>query len=190
MTTLDVACGTGLVAREAIGIIGDAALLTGLDPTPGMLAQARQQLGIKTVQAFAEDIPVVSDHFDFLSMGYALRHISDLGVAFAEYRRVLKPGGRIMLLEITHPTSWIGRTLMRCYVRGVVPLLSLAMGRRRAVGKLWEYYYDTIEACIPPHEVVESLAQAGFRDVKRGVQLGVFSEYTATNPGVPAPNHR
>src|SRR5258706_5970331 len=77
MRILDVATGTRLVAREALKIIGPSGKLTGLDPSPGMLAQARKHLAIETIEAFAEAIPLPDNQFDFLSMGYALRHVSD-----------------------------------------------------------------------------------------------------------------
>jgi demethylmenaquinone methyltransferase/2-methoxy-6-polyprenyl-1,4-benzoquinol methylase len=90
---VDVAVGTGLVAAEAARVLGDPAAVTGLDLSEGMLAEARRRLGggVRLVQARAERLPVADRSVDFVSMGYALRHVADLGVAFAEYRRVLRP---------------------------------------------------------------------------------------------------
>src|SRR3954471_5610054 len=105
MRVLDVAIGTGLVAREEVGIVGDPSLVLGLDPSPGMLAQAVQNLSVRVVMGRAEQLPLGDAQFDFLSMGYALRHISDLSKAFAEFHRVVRPGGTVCILEITPPRN-------------------------------------------------------------------------------------
>ena len=121
MNVLDVAIGTGLVARQAIAIVGNPRLVLGLDPSAGMLAQAIANLSIPVIRATAERIPLASDGFDFLSMGYALRHVADLGAALSEFYRVLKPGGTLCLLEITRRAArsapaWFGCTCA-CWCR-------------------------------------------------------------------------
>jgi len=103
MTVLDIGVGTGLVAREAAVLCGDPTRVTGVDPSPGMVENAKVPAGVRLVAGSAESIPAEPASADFLSMGYALRHISDLSVAFREFHRVLKPGGRLCLLEITRP---------------------------------------------------------------------------------------
>ncbi len=179
MYMLDVATGTGLVARQAIAILGDVTRVVGLDPTPGMLAQARRQLGIPAVLASGEQIPMPDDTFDFLCMGYALRHLSDLIVTFKEFHRVLKPGSTVCVLELTQPSGRIRRGLLKFYIRGIIPVLSRLTCRGRNVADLWQYYWETIAVCVPPQKVIEALCAAGFVDVKRHVELGMFSEYTA-----------
>jgi demethylmenaquinone methyltransferase/2-methoxy-6-polyprenyl-1,4-benzoquinol methylase len=116
-------------------------------------------------------------------MGYALRHISDVAAAFSEFHRVLRPGGRVLVLEISKPESRLGTQLLKGYMRAVVPLIARFIGKRSDTAELWRYYWDTIEACIPPAQVMEALRAAGFQDVQRHVELGVFSEYTAVKPG-------
>src|SRR5688572_20587357 len=74
MRVLDVAIGTGLVAREEVAMTGDPKLVLGLDPSIGMITEARRTLTVPTVLARAEEIPLRDACFDFLSMGYALRH--------------------------------------------------------------------------------------------------------------------
>jgi demethylmenaquinone methyltransferase / 2-methoxy-6-polyprenyl-1,4-benzoquinol methylase len=115
-------------------------------------------------------------------MGYALRHIDDVQVAFREFRRVLRPGGRVLVLEITRPTGVFGRLALRLYMRAFVPLVARLLARRSDTPRLFRYYWDTIEACIVPAEVMAALQRAGFTDVQRRVELGIFSEYTATVP--------
>ena len=104
MRVLDVATGTGPVARAEVETVGANGVVA-LDPSMGMLLQARGAVGVPVVRALGEALPWRSGSFDFLSMGYALRHVADLEAAFAEYYRVLRPGGVVVLLEIARPTS-------------------------------------------------------------------------------------
>ena len=101
MQVVDVGMGTGLVSQEILRITQEPARLIGVDPSPGMMAQARLPAGVECRLGRAEEIPVPDASADFLVMGYALRHIADFSVACAEFRRVLKPGGRLLILEIT-----------------------------------------------------------------------------------------
>jgi demethylmenaquinone methyltransferase/2-methoxy-6-polyprenyl-1,4-benzoquinol methylase len=183
MTVLDIGTGTGLVAREAAMLVGDATRVTGVDPSPGMVEHARVPAGVRLLAGSAEAIPSADASADFLSMGYALRHISDLSPAFAEFFRVLRPGGRLCLLEITSPHSALGRALLKAYLRGLVPAVAAVISRHRDMPELMRYYWDTIAACVPPAAIMQALAAAGFVDVERYVELGVFSEYRARKPG-------
>ena len=113
MRVLDIGTGTGLMAREAAIIAGDARLVTGVDPSAGMMANAVLPEGVTLVEGRAESIPLPDASFDFLCMGYALRHIGDFAAACAEFHRVLKPGGRLCLLEITRPETAPGRLFLK-----------------------------------------------------------------------------
>ncbi|MFM2068761.1 MAG: hypothetical protein RLZZ584_3670 [Pseudomonadota bacterium] len=179
---LDVGIGTGLVAREALALIGPQGRLVGVDPSPGMMGQVDLP-GVELVQGRAESIPRADASADFLSMGYALRHLTDVAGAFREFHRVLKPGGRVLVLEITRPETRLRLALLRIYMRAVVPLIAKVVARRSDTSELWRYYWDTIEACIPPDAVLQSLRDAGFTQVQRHVELGMFSEYTAVKAG-------
>jgi demethylmenaquinone methyltransferase/2-methoxy-6-polyprenyl-1,4-benzoquinol methylase len=183
MRVLDVAIGTGLVAREEVTLVGDAKLVLGVDPSAGMTAEARKTLPVGIALGIAEALPVAPDSFDFLSMGYALRHLSDLAPAFAEFFRVLKPGGRVCVLEITKPRTRFRTALMRGYMRFVVPTLTRLTTRHADTQLLWQYYWDTIEQCVPAERIMAALEAAGFVDVRRHLELGIFSEYTARKPG-------
>ena len=182
MSLVDVGVGTGLVAREAAGIVGDNTLVLGVDPSPGMIANAKVPAGVRLAAGTAESIPAVDGSADFISMGYALRHVSDFPTAFRELHRVLKPGGRLCVLEITSPRGIFPRVLLKAYMRGVVPVLARVVARDRSVPELMRYYWDTIEACVPPASILDELAAAGFADVIHYVEHGVFSEYRARKP--------
>jgi len=185
MNVVDVGVGTGLVAREAVRIVGNAELVTGVDPSPGMMQNAKVPDGVSLVEGRAECIPFPDFHFDFLSMGYALRHISDLSVAFREFHRVMKPGAKLCILEITCPESRWGRFLLKIYMKGIVPLLALIVGNRKNTPRLWRYYWDTIEACVPPAQVLATLKESGFTGVHRHIEvkgMSILAEYQATKP--------
>ena len=177
MRVLDVAVGTGLVAREAAQIVGGAGGVVGIDPSAGMMAAAR---GLVLVRGRAEALPFADRTFDFVSLGFALRHVDDLEAVFREFRRVLKPGGRLLVLEITRPESGVGAALLKGYMRGAVPWLARLVSRNPGTPHLYRYYWDTIEACAPPAQVLATLAAVGFVGTERFVQLGIFSEYRAT----------
>ena len=179
MLALDVGVGTGLVAQQAVAILGDPTAVTGVDPSPGMLQNTVLPAGVRLVEGRAEALPFPDSSVDFLSMGYALRHISDLSVAFAEFHRVLKPGGRLCILEITCPDHPVQKALLKTYARYLVPLMARMASRSGNTSVLWRYYWDTIEACAPPEEVVRTLQKAGFDNAGRHLELGMFSEYQA-----------
>lgn len=182
MQVVDIGVGTGLVATQAAIILGDPSSVTGVDPSSGMLQNAQVPAGVKLVAGTAECIPFPDNSFDFLSMGYALRHIGDLSLAFAEFQRVLKPGGRVCILEITCPEKWLPKMLLKAYLRGVVPALARLAVRNGDTSVLWRYYWDSIEACAKPESVMRTLSNAGLVELEHHVELGIFSEYRAIKP--------
>jgi len=178
MSLLDVGAGTGAVAASAQRIVGASGQVVALDPSLGMLGRAAARGVHRRVRGIAESLPFPSERFDRLSMGFALRHVADLRATFAEFRRVLAPGGALLLLEITAPASPVARRLLAFYLGRVVPLLA-SLRRRGGSRELWEYYWDTVEQCVPPEAILGALAEAGFARSERYVELGVFSEYRA-----------
>ena len=178
---LDVAIGTGLVARAAMEILGNDGEITGIDLSMGMLAEARKALPIGLVQGLAEGLPFADNSVDFVTMGYALRHVADLETTFGEYRRVLKPGGTLLILELSRPA---GNTtvyrMTRFYMQRVVPLIARLGPGGRDSKKLMEYFWDTIDQCVPPATILQALDSSGFVSSRRDVLHQVFSEYVAS----------
>ena len=193
MRMVDVAVGTGLLAGEALKLIGPTGSLIGVDPSREMMRRATERLGIETVVGVAESLPFPDSSFDFLSMGYALRHVGDLHAAFREFHRVLKPagkaedtsreastGGRLCILEISRPRTRLGRGLLWLYLGVVSRLMGLVFRLAPRTPELWGYYWQTIDQCVPAETVLDALRTAGFVNVQRKLVGGIFSEYTAT----------
>ncbi len=182
MRVLDVAMGTGLVAREALVLAGPTGQVVGLDPSIGMVMEARRTLPLLAILGRGEQLPVRDASFSFLSMGYALRHVSDIDAAFREYFRVLVPAGRVCLLEITRPYGRFAQSALRLYMKWIVPVFARIVARHQETERLMEYYWDTIAACVPPEQILAALTRAGFQEVKRHTELGIFSEYVGIKP--------
>ena len=179
MRVLDVATGTGLVAREALATVGSGGSVVGLDPSAGMLAEAHRGLSITFVRGRGEKLPLSGAAFDFVSMGFALRHVSDLDLLFGEFRRVLKPGGVVCVLEISRPRLRTVAALLRVFMTRAVPAMARVARRHSDARRLMDFYWDTIDACVPPEAVLAALARSGFDSPRRAVSLGMFSEYVA-----------
>lgn len=176
MRVLDIATGTGLVAREALAIVGPEGHVVGLDPSAGMLAEAGT-LDIPLIRGLGERLPCRDESFDFVSMGFALRHVADLEALFSEMRRVLRPGGTVCVMEITYPRNPLAAMPMRMFMTNVVPTVARLWGRHDHARALMKFYWDTIEVCVPPETVLAALKGAGLANVRRTVALGMFSDY-------------
>ncbi|MCP9455001.1 MAG: class I SAM-dependent methyltransferase [Nitrospira sp.] len=180
MMVLDVACGPGLMEQAAVQLVGQAGFVIGLDPSVGMLREARRGGCQRLVQGVGERLPFRDQTFDFLSMGYALRHLSDLGEAFAEYWRVLKPGGIVLLLEVARPHSAILGRLLRWYLKDVLGMVLAVRSGDENLKRLMAYWWETIEQCVPPSTIVETLEEAGFVDCQVTERFGgLLRDYRA-----------
>ena len=126
-----------------------------------MLHEARKAPCRNLVQGIGEQLPFPDGTFDFLSMGYALRHVSDLRVAFREYRRVLRPGGIVLLLEISRPRSTDApHPVALLHPDGDGRGLRAATGNQD-MRTLMRYWWDTTEHCVAPETILAALGDVG-----------------------------
>lgn len=79
----------------------------------------------------------------------------------------------------TQAQSRFGRWLLKAYMHSVITLLTRFVSKQKDSATIWRYYWDSIEACVPPEQVAATLSAAGLTQVKRHVEVGVFSEYQA-----------
>ena len=151
---LDVACGTGVVARLAAQQVGGSGSVAGLDPNPGMLAVAKSSAppdaSIEWHQAGAEDMPFQDGAFDVVLCQMGLQFVSDKDAALREMRRVLTSEGRLFL-NLPGPTPRIFR------------IMSEALARN--VGKQAAGFVEHVFSLYDPSEIESLLDIAGFNDV-------------------------
>ena len=180
MKILDVGCGTGMTAGIAKKLVGPSGRVVGIDPSSGMLAEAVQHRRIHSATiGLAERLPVLDGQFDMVTMTFALRHVADLPTAFKEFNRALKPGGEILILEMTTPTSNWRYWLLKLHMKYIVPALALLRPGGRTAHWLYKYCWESHAQCVRPEVIIQAMEQAGLKDVVRSVQIGIFSEYRA-----------
>lgn len=185
MQVLDVACGPALVTQCARELVGPTGRVFGLDPSIGMLREAQKGSCTSLVRGIGEQLPFPDASFDFLSMGYALRHVSDLKTAFLEYRRVLKPGGILLLLDICRPRSSLLLSLSRFYIKTVMGIAFTASTGNYDMKKLMAYWWDTTEHCVPPDTILDALQEVGFVDCSlHEIFNGLLRDYRAVGADV------
>lgn len=183
MHVLDVACGPALVAQCALNLVGPSGRVFGLDPSIGMLREGQKGPCRSLVCGIGEQLPFPDKSFDFLSMGYALRHVSDLKVAFAEYRRVLKPGGILLILDICRPRSPLLLSLSRFYIKTVMGMAFAASTGNREMKTLMAYWWDTTEHCVSPEMILGALREVGLADCSlHELFNGLLRDYRAVRP--------
>lgn len=183
MQVLDVATGTGAVYRGAARLVGPSGRVFGVDPSAGMLAVSRKSHDGPLTRGFAQALPFKSNQFDFVTMGIALRHVPDLHAAFSEYFRVLKPGGQLWLLESHVPKSKIGHALTKLVWAKLIPGMTYLSTGSRDAKLLMDYYWDTIDKCVEPPQIVQVLRDVGFVDARSNLIVpGAFLEYRGGKP--------
>jgi demethylmenaquinone methyltransferase/2-methoxy-6-polyprenyl-1,4-benzoquinol methylase len=169
---LDIAAGTGDFTRE-LRRQGQRAVAT--DLSYNMLATARNVA--ERVQADASRLPFRWAAFDGATCGYALRNFTDLEKSFAEMARVLRPGGRLSLLEVAEPRRGLWRAGFRLWFRRVVPFIGSLLSDRDAYR-----YLPASTAYLPEaEEIVAMLNRAGFSAVNhRRIMGGLSQQFLAT----------
>lgn len=160
---VDIATGTGVIAlataRKHPGV-----RVTGVDFSEEMLTRARTKSGadaIRWLRADAATLPFESESFDGITEGYLLRNVEDLPGVLREQHRILKPGGRVVILE-TCPPSGLLKPVVDWGVRVIVPLLGQLVARDRSS---YTYLESSTLAFAAPERVAEILRGLGFQDI-------------------------
>jgi demethylmenaquinone methyltransferase / 2-methoxy-6-polyprenyl-1,4-benzoquinol methylase len=162
---LDVATGTGDIGYEALK--RDLSLdVVGVDLTREMMVRGRGKVGgvsFPFAEADGLALPFADNSFDAATSGFMMRNVVDIRRAFAEQRRVVKPGGRVVCLEITLPRTPVFGPLFRFYFFKVVPLIgALVTGQRSA----YTYLPHSALKFPQPPELAAIMRSAGLRDVR------------------------
>ncbi len=172
---LDVATGTGDIAYMARRLRPDVEAV-GVDFTFEMMAVGREkapELGVPFVQGDALALPFADDSFDAACSGFMMRNVTDIPRAFAEQRRVVRPGGRVVCLEITHPRFAPWRKLFHLYFFHVVPFIGgLVSGARDA----YTYLPHSTLPFPNAEKLAEIMRSVGLRNVRyRILMLGTVA---------------
>jgi demethylmenaquinone methyltransferase / 2-methoxy-6-polyprenyl-1,4-benzoquinol methylase len=155
---LDACCGTGDLALAAKA---EGGRVTGLDFSEPMLERARRKSAeVEWVQGDLLKLPFADGSFDAATVGFGVRHVEDLGAALRELRRVLRPGGRLAILEIVRVTG-PAALFYRVWFDRLVPLL----GKAVPGGSAYTYLPASVKRFLGPPELDAELRAAGFDPV-------------------------
>jgi demethylmenaquinone methyltransferase/2-methoxy-6-polyprenyl-1,4-benzoquinol methylase len=176
---LDVACGTGDFAR-AFAAAG-AALVVGCDFAHEMLALAANRPGnrLRWVEGDALRLPFRGGAFSIASCAFGVRNFADLDAGLTEMHRVLRPGGRIVILEFTRPRNPIARGLFELYSHRIMPPAAALISGDR-IGA-YRYLPSSVVSFLDAGQMAERLRRAGFADpAVTPLTMGVVTVYVAT----------
>lgn len=176
---LDVGCGTGALALAAQRFCPESTTIVAVDPSEEMRSLARNA-GVRDVRAGGfESLPVEAQAFDLVVSGYAIRYAQDLGLALDELHRVLRPGGRLVLLEMVAPSGPARRSLVGGFIRHAgAPILG-ALCASAAIRDLMRHFWDSVDGFSAPEDVVRHLEAAGFEEAEYRPVGGLLGEFRA-----------
>lgn len=177
---LDIATGTGDLALDILNKANANSRLTGIDLSEPMMEIARKKLEGKRFElmvANAEEMPFEENTFDCVTVSFGVRNFTRLEKSLAEMHRVLRPGGRLMILELSYPDNKILLALYKVYALRIIPILgSMFAGNRKA----YEYLPNSILRFPKPDKFIPMLERAGFNQVKHtAYTFGVCRMYLA-----------
>jgi demethylmenaquinone methyltransferase/2-methoxy-6-polyprenyl-1,4-benzoquinol methylase len=165
---LDVACGTGDLTTGLSRQVGSGGLVWMTDINAAMLAHGRRRLvnagmvgNVCALQADAERLPFADDQFHCLTIGFGLRNVTDKTAALASMRRVLKPGGRLLVLEFSKPALEFTEPLYEFHLSRVLPALGGLVAKD---ADSYRYLAESIRMHPDQDEMLQMMADAGLED--------------------------
>jgi demethylmenaquinone methyltransferase/2-methoxy-6-polyprenyl-1,4-benzoquinol methylase len=167
-SALDVCCGTGDLAVELRERVGPTGRVVGCDFSEQMLELAREKvdrLGLSDVEfewADALDLPYGDSSFDAVTVGFGVRNLADLPRGIAELTRLLRPGGRLVILEITQPRRPPLSVFHALWFDHVVPML----GRLAGDSAAYSYLPQSVRSFPPPEDLAELMHLAGLEKIR------------------------
>ena len=171
---IDVACGTGDIAKLFLENVNKSSKITCVDPNKGMIKKGKEKLNkfknLNWIVAPAEKLPIADNSFDFYTISFGLRNTKNLDIALSEAYRVLKPGGRYLCLEFSKIQNKSLETIYKNYSK-LIPLIGkFVVGEK----KPYEYLIKSIEEFINQEELLNLLFKNGFekcnyRDLSGGI---------------------
>lgn len=183
-SALDVCCGTGDFALELANRVGPTGTVVGCDFSEEMLVIARRKAAergaaVSFEWADALSLPYDDASFDAATVGFGVRNLADLDAGIVELARVLKPGGRLVILEITNPTRPPLSTFFSLWFDRIVPLLGTVAGDRDA----YTYLPESVKRFPPPEGLALIMDRAGLTDIRYTVLAGgIIAIHSATRP--------
>jgi demethylmenaquinone methyltransferase/2-methoxy-6-polyprenyl-1,4-benzoquinol methylase len=173
-SALDICCGTGDLTLELSGRVTPGGHVVGCDFSEPMLDLAREKAagrkadGVRFEWADALQLPYDEGRFDAVTVGFGARNLADLDRGLSEMARVLKPGGRAVILEITQPTRPPLSIFYSLWFDRVVPLL----GSFSSDPEAYSYLPESVRSFPDPRGLAEKMDRAGFERIRYTVLAG------------------